>query len=286
MRERCRNWIRTPSLRGQLIWLSVSSVLVTLLISLLILVLLISNVMGPFVNREAEFAMQTVSQSLSTKTQLLEDILLRVCKSPQMAAEASDTRSEQFRSLVDIYSDKNIVAPGLPFVEMAYFVDMQEAFDVVSYHENLSNEQLRLDEDNLARYQAFRESGADVQCTASEPYLYIIFTVYDRWADPFGTVIFVVNQSAVTSIMGKLSDYQDAFWYLFDKDGAVVLSESALRLSAEEQRELADADHDACYTRKLDGSRYLLFSEASGMGLHCAVGVPSVQILRLLYMMR
>lgn len=283
MRERCRNWIRTPSLRGQLIWLSVSSVLVTLLISLLILVLLISNVMGPFVNREAEFAMQTVSQSLSTKTQLLEDILLRVCKSPQMAAEASDTRSEQFRSLVDIYSDKNIVAPGLPFVEMAYFVDMQEAFDVVSYHENLSNEQLRLDEDNLARYQAFRESGADVQCTASEPYLYIIFTVYDRWADPFGTVIFVVNQSAVTSIMGKLSDYQDAFWYLFDKDGAVVLSESALRLSAEEQRELADADHDACYTRKLDGSRYLLFSEASGMGLHCAVGVPSVQILRLLY---
>lgn len=88
MRERCRNWIRTPSLRGQLIWLSVSSVLVTLLISLLILVLLISNVMGPFVNREAEFAMQTVSRSLSTKTQLLEDILLRICKSPQMTGEA------------------------------------------------------------------------------------------------------------------------------------------------------------------------------------------------------
>ena len=51
---------------------------------------------------------------------------------------------------------------------------------------------------------AFRESGADVQCTAGAPYLYIIFTAYDRWADPFGTVIFVVNQSAVTSIMGKL----------------------------------------------------------------------------------
>lgn len=227
--------------------------------------------------------MQTVSQSLSTKTQLLEDILLRVCKSPQMAAEASDTRSEQFRSLVDIYSDKNIVAPGLPFVEMAYFVDMQEAFDVVSYHENLSNEQLRLDEDNLARYQAFRESGADVQCTAGAPYLYIIFTAYDRWADPFGTVIFVVNQSAVTSIMGKLADYRGAFWYLFDKDGAVILSESALHLNTEEQRELADTGHDACYTRKLGGSRYLLFSEASGMGLRCAVGVPSVQILRLLY---
>ena len=283
MRERFRNWMRTPSLRGQLIWLSVSSVLVTLLISLLILVLLISNVMGPFVNREAEFAMQTVSRSLSTKTQLLEDILLRICKSPQMTSEASDARGEQFRSLVDIYSDKNIVAPGLPFVEMAYFMDMRGSFDVVSYHEQLSSEQLRLNEDNLARYRAFQESGMDVQCTASEPYLYIIFTVYDRWADPFGTVIFVVNQSAVTSIMGKLSDYQDAFWYLFDKDSAVVLSESALRLSAEEQRELADAGHDACYTRRLDGSRYLLFSEASGMGLHCAVGVPSVQILRLLY---
>ena len=162
MRERFRNWMRTPSLRGQLIWLSVSSVLVTLLISLLILVLLISNVMGPFVNREAEFAMQTVSRSLSTKTQLLEDILLRICKSPQMTGEASDAREEQFRSLVDIYSDKNIVAPGLPFVEMAYFMDMHGAFDVVSYHEQLSSEQLRLNEDNLARYCAFQESGTDV----------------------------------------------------------------------------------------------------------------------------
>ena len=140
MRERFRNWMRTPSLRGQLIWLSVSSVLVTLLISLMIMVLLISNVMGPFVNREAEFAMQTVSRSLSTKTQLLEDILLRICKSPQMTGEASDARGEQFRSLVDIYSDKNIVAPGLPFVEMAYFMDMRGSFDVVSYHEQLSSE--------------------------------------------------------------------------------------------------------------------------------------------------
>lgn len=112
MRERFRNWMRTPSLRGQLIWLSVSSVLVTLLISLLILVLLISNVMGPFVNREAEFAMQTVSRSLSTKTQLLEDILLRICKSPQMTGEASDARGEQFRSLVDIYSDKILLRRG------------------------------------------------------------------------------------------------------------------------------------------------------------------------------
>ena len=53
MRDLYEKWIRTPSLRGQLIWLNVSSVLVTLLISLLILVLLVINVMGSFVNREA-----------------------------------------------------------------------------------------------------------------------------------------------------------------------------------------------------------------------------------------
>ena len=41
MRDLYEKWIRTPSLRGQLIWLNVSSVLVTLLISLLILVLLV-----------------------------------------------------------------------------------------------------------------------------------------------------------------------------------------------------------------------------------------------------
>ena len=46
-------------------------------------------------------------------------------------------------------------------------MDMRGSFDVVSYHEQLSSEQLRLNEDNLARYRAFQESGADVQCTSS-----------------------------------------------------------------------------------------------------------------------
>ena len=254
MQNAYKRWIHAPSLRGRLIWLCVSSVLVTLLVSLLVLVLLISNVMEPFVNREVEFAMQAVSRSLSTKVQLLEDTLLRTCKSHQMATDASEARSETFKSLVDIYSDKNIVVPGLPFVEMAYFIDLTGAFDVVCYHENLSNEQTRLNKD-----------------------------VYDRWADPFGTVIFVLNQAAVESIMSKLSDYQDSFWYLFDKDGSIVLSESTLHLHPEEQFALSETGRNASYTRKIGNSRYLLFSEASGMGLRCAVGVPSVQILRLLY---
>lgn len=71
MQNAYKRWIHAPSLRGRLIWLCVSSVLVTLLVSLLVLVLLISNVMEPFVNREVEFAMQAVSRSLSTKVQLL-----------------------------------------------------------------------------------------------------------------------------------------------------------------------------------------------------------------------
>lgn len=206
MRDLYEKWIRTPSLRGQLIWLNVSSVLVTLLISLLILVLLVINVMGSFVNREAQFAMHAVSQSLSTKTQMLEDMLLRICKSTAMAEAGSESRSEQFQNLIDIYSDKNIVAPGLPFVEMVYFIDREMNSDVVSYHELRVSEQARLDEDNLMRYYAFQESGKDVQCTAEDPYIHIIYTAYDRWTDPIGTVIFVVNQSAVTSIMSKISD--------------------------------------------------------------------------------
>ena len=42
MQNAYRRWIHAPSLRGRLIWLCVSSVLVTLLVSLLVLVLLIN----------------------------------------------------------------------------------------------------------------------------------------------------------------------------------------------------------------------------------------------------
>ena len=200
-----------------------------------------------------------------------------------MAEEGSESRSEQFQNLIDIYSDKNIVAPGLPFVEMVYFIDREMNSDVVSYHELRVSEQARLDEDNLMRYYAFQESGKDVQCTAEDPYIHIIYTAYDRWTDPIGTVIFVVNQSAVTSIMSKISDYRDAFWYLFDKDGNTVFSESTLNLRPEEQSSLFDASHDSTYVRKIGNSSYLLFSETPGMGLLCTIGVPSIQILRLLY---
>ena len=93
MQNAYKRWIHAPSLRGRLIWLCVSSVLVTLLVSLLVLVLLISNVMEPFVNREVEFAMQAVSRSLSTKVQLLEDTLLRTCKWPPMLRKPGARRS-------------------------------------------------------------------------------------------------------------------------------------------------------------------------------------------------
>ena len=83
--------------------------------------------------------------------------------------------------------------------------------------------------------------------------------------------------------MSKISDYRDAFWYLFDKDGNTVFSESTLNLRPEEQSSLFDASHDSTYVRKIGNSSYLLFSETPGMGLLCTIGVPSIQILRLLY---
>lgn len=114
MRDLYEKWIRTPSLRGQLIWLNVSSILVTLLISLLILVLLFINVMGAFVNREAQFAMRAVSQSLSTKTQMMEDMLLRICKSTAMAEAGSESRSEQFQNLITFIRTKTSLPPASP----------------------------------------------------------------------------------------------------------------------------------------------------------------------------
>lgn len=283
MQKKHGMWFRQPSLRGQMIGLCVSSVLITLIISLMILVLLVANVLGPFVNHEAEFAMQAVCQTLSGKTQLLEDTLLRICKSPQMEKSASDSRAEQFKALIDIYSDKNIVEPGLPFVEMVYFFDPSAAFDVVSYHELLSNEQERMNRNALAQYLAFQKTGNDVQILSSAPYIQILYTVYDRWADAFGTVIFSVNQDAIYKIMSKTADYQDAFWYLFDKSGKTVLSQSHLQLHSDEKEVLLDTGRGGGFQAKIDGSQYLLFTEFLGMGLRCAIGVPSAQIIRLLY---
>lgn len=285
---------RLPSLRGQLVALSVGSSFVALVISVVILLLLISNVLGGYTRREAEFAMKAISDSLSVKTTLVEDMLLGIRRDETLSAALSggglepespggSATSAALSGVADLYSDKNIVDAGLPFVEMVYLFDSRGAMNRAVYHEYLTVEQASLDAQYEALYRSFLGSGKDVQIVPSDGYINILYTVYDAWTEPLGTAVFAVSGDAVRFLMNKTADYDGAFWFLFGKDGGVLLQSGGVQLTQAERTLLSSARRSSGYLSKIGGQEYLLYTKFLSMGLRCAMGVPGNQLSRLLY---
>lgn len=283
-----------PSLRRRLIAICTASLSVALCVSILVLLFLTSNVMGNYIKREAEFAMEAISESLSNKLTLAEDILLSIRKdsvllpalmggalTPQTQNESPTAQA--LDNLVDIYSDKNIVDVGLPFIEMVYLFDQENHFNRVSYREYLSQEQKALDEAYDAMYRRFSSGETDVEIVAEGVHLNIIYTVYDEWIEPIGTVIFAIGLDSIQSLMSKTMDYPDSFWILFDKAGGTLVQSGNMALSEAEQQSLTSVYRTSCYEADLQSTRYLLYTKHLTMGITCVMGIPANQLSHLLF---
>ncbi len=285
---------RLPSLRRRLVAVCTVFLSTALLVSILVLLVLTGNVMGNYIRREAEFAMEAISESLSNKLTLAEDILLNIrrdsilspalmnpSRDPQTGSESAT--AEALGNVVDIYSDKNIVDAGLPFIEMVYLFDESGAYHRVTYREFLSMEQKTLDDAYCRLYQQFLDNGNDVLLVMDGSCLNIIYTVYDEWIEPIGTVIFAINPAAVECLMSKTMDYPDSFWVLFDKSSDILRQSGNITLTDSTEQALTSVYRASCYETDLNGSEYLMYTGHLSMGITCVMGIPANQLSHLLY---
>lgn len=285
---------RRPSLRLRLVSLCLFTILVVLVLSVGSLLLLINNVMGTYVRSNIEFALKETGSNLSVKTAVLEDMLLRLRDNTVLQAALSadglvpaDTEDSPtlaaLNAEADLYAHRNIDSIDVPFVDMVFLFDKNGVCNRTAYTEHLLARQAEIDQVYADLWYDFTLGGTDTAIVSSDTHINILYTLYNEWMEPLGTVIFAVNQDAVRQLMAGAEKYPGAFWAITDKQGKSVLQSDTMTLSAEDLRTLALTRRDSAALGSVNGTEQLLFTQALRMGLRCCIGVPQNQLSLLLY---
>lgn len=288
-----QNKAQLPSLRLRLVALCMGAILVMLIISVSVLLLLLTNVMGAYVKNNIEFTLKETSNNLAVKTSMLEDMLLRLRSDDVLITalggeglvaemhERSAT-SEALRDNADLYANRNIDTLSEPFVDMVYLFDANGVFNRAAYTDYLLSRQEQIDKEYSALCNEFLKQGTDVSVTTSATHINIIYTLYSEWMEPLGTVIFALNKSAVSQLMEGTSVYSGAFWTLFDKHSTPVMQSENTSLTKSDEVAVSTMRKDSVNEYDANGVRYLMYTQVMSMGLRCCIGVPQNQLSVLL----
>lgn len=282
---------RLPSFRLRLITLTVSAIAVALLVSMTVFFLLTNNVLGSYIRNDLSFVMDETSGNLANKMTWVEDMLLSIRKSEVLLSAFSGktlpneemTTASALKEVTDLYSDKNIVSTGMPFVETVYLFGSNGMVGRSDYFEHLTAQQLQIDTTYRMLYAEFMRSGLDMMIETTENSINIFYTVYNQWADPLGTAIFVLNRTGVRHYLDKIDEYENPFWILTDKHGIPVLQSSGVAPARTELGNLIAVDRGSGYEYTINSTRYLTRTRFLSMGLRCVAGMPTNRLSSLLY---
>lgn len=280
------------SLRGRIVTSTLGAVLLSLTLCVAVLLLLIANVMGSYLQNEVDFAMREICANLNAKTVFLEDALLSLRENEALMTalhnggleegEASWTEAA-FRRVVSVYSSKNTDLTQTPFLEAAWLFDREGRLNRTTYTEYLSEEQQLLDAHYTTLNAAFTASGLDGTVYTGDGGMEVAYVVYDQQMRPVGNIIFTLHREAVEALMEKSVQYRDGFWFLFDKAGKTVLTGGQFPLNGAQAQELAVSGRLSPWEYTSGGVRCRVYTQRMSMGLGAAVGVPSDQLSTLLF---
>lgn len=285
---------KLPTLRGKIISASLMPMIFAIVLCSAVLLLIIYNVLAAYIQNDADFAMEEISDNLNNKTVFLEDILLDLrADSAVMNAMQNDgfTNSEDSDGTVALkrvsnfymYSNKNTDQLSTPFLDMIYLFDRWGGFCTTGYTDKLRAEQQRIDDNYKYMQEQFIKSGKDMQIEVQGDHLNISYIVYTREMRPAGTLVFAINCGAVQEIMAKSSQYQDNFWFIWDDLGSAVLKSNSFFLTDTNVAELTQTKITAPHDYSTGSNGYRVHSSKLGAGLNTTIGVSSNQLFLLLF---
>lgn len=284
---------KNTSMRKQLIVLCVSAIISTLLLSMGVFLLSISNVLGPYLKNNLVFTIKETSNNLNSKIVLLEDIILRLRKNEQivnwlqtngLGADSAQKQAitKQLVAEADLYSDKNLCAEQIPFIDSVYLFDNFGGYNRASYQDKVSSIQTQLDEQQTALYEIFLQQTSDLQVITNEQSINVLYVLYDNYMNSIGTVMFVLSRNAIEGLLEKANDFKDGFWIMFDKNGDLFMESPSLFMQTEKQSLIKQPNNEVSVYSGA-GKDYLVYLRQMSLGLSVAIAIPSNQLSSLIY---
>jgi len=190
---------------------------------------------------------------------------------------------EEFEREVDIYSNKNTKKIGIPFLDMVYLFDNSDQMYPITYSEHLLSTQKDMNLKQQLLYKNFIAQEHDVFIVSEDLHTHIIYSLYDKQIDKCGTIIFSINNEAISKLMEKSLDYDNAFWYVFDKFDSILLHDGIEHFTNQDFQTLNHNFTSQTESYLINKTDFMVFTEPLNMGIGSVVGIPSDQLYYLVF---
>ncbi|MDQ8734790.1 histidine kinase [Paenibacillus sp. LHD-38] len=294
---------KKQSLRSKIILFDIATTLIPLILCTFLLITLIFNVLTDYIRNDTVFFLKQTNTNFQSKTELLEDTLLRfrnnavitdyLTNAAGKAGEAvtigtadNDLYAQvetQFELSANLYSDKNTVKLEQPFLDKIYLFDNNGVAFNAFYYQPLKSLMKEFDKKYTAMYKEFFQSTKEVSFVIEEDHIHLLFPLYSDSMQSIGTIIFVINQSSVHEIMQDIGNYNDSFWFMFDGQGELILSNHSDKVSPDEERQIIYTYQQDAYEKMIGTKEYLVYTERMNMDFNSVIAIPSNQLSTLLF---
>ena len=279
---------RPKSLRLKIIILNCSIILGSLALLVVFLLFSMSTIIGSYLQEDIDFFLQETGTNLETKTLFAEDIVLDLRRNSilldflQNQKAASEEALQEFKKVVNLYSDKNTDFVSVPFLTSVYLLNHQEEILAVHYYQQLFSQEQELSLKIANLYTQFRGNGNDVQFFSDEESIHIFLTLYTNFMQNIGTVAFSLSKDTIFQLMKATDRYQQTFWCLFNKYNQPLCgAENYLERSKGNQQLLQTISQPHSLT--MDGQKYRYHTQNLRLGLKVAIAIPENQLMGLIF---
>lgn len=276
------------SLRLKIIILNCSIILVSLALLISFLLFSMSNIIGSYIQEDIDFFLQETVTNLETKALFAEDIILDVRRNStlldffQNYKPNTEEVLQEFRTVANLYSDKNTDLVSSPFLTSVYLLSHNGQVVATHYYQRLFSQELELTSRIINFYAQFKGNGQDVQFFSDEDSIHAFLTVYTNFMQDMGTIAFSFSKDTIFQLMRSTERYSQTFWSLFNKYN--------YHLIGEEQYVEQDVVHanflettPSPLTITMNGQDYRYHTQNLRLGLKVVIAIPENQLMGLIF---
>ena len=289
---------RRYSLRSKLIGYNLTLMISALFLCGIIFVVSVGILVGNYVKSDINFLLTASADSMESgisfcsevvtkvrKSEILMDYLIEM-KDSSLAEEEKEVLKKEFEKQVSISSQSISGTGASPLVEKVYLFDnyghyISSNYYAMTYAEiELSNRAFEsIYEEHRKLYSKDKDYG---YYPLDEMSICLLFPILDERMDQVGSILYQIEQSALKHIMTDISKYEDAFWYLCDKEGNNVLGQN-VEVFENGKQILLESFGNQPFDIGINGKGYQIHRRSVGMNLELYMGIPQNQFFSLLY---
>lgn len=276
------------SLRLKIIILNCSIILGSLVLLVAFLLFSMSSIIGSYLQEDIDFFLQETGTNLETKTLFAEDIVLDLRRNSvlldflQNPKTTNEEYLQEFKKVVNLYSDKNTDLVSAPFLTSVYLLNHQEEILAVHYYQKLFSQEQELSLKIANLHTQFKGNGRDVQFFSDQDNIHVFLTLYTNFMQNIGTVAFTLSKDTIFQLMKTTDRYQQTFWGLFNKYNQPLCgSPQYLEQSKSNQQLLQTIS--APHALTINGQKYRYHTQNLRLGLKVVIAIPENQLMGLIF---